>query len=193
MVVKLTIANRGNPKQKTGVKVKRSDKKDFVHNLKEDLNNSSSVIVAHYAGLSVKEIDDLRKAMRDNGAKFKVTKNRLTKLALVDTQYESITDLFNGPTAIAYSNDSIAPSRVAVDFEKKLKNFKIIGGSFEGERIDQNKINFLATLPSLDGIRGKLLGLISSPAQKIALVLQVPCSQLARLMTSRSEELGKSN
>ena len=173
--------------------MKRSDKKDFVQNLKEDLNNSSSVIVAHYAGLSVKEIDDLRKAMRDNGAKFKVTKNRLTKLALADTQYESITDLFSGPTAIAYSNDSIAPSRVAVDFEKKLKNFKIIGGSFEGEKIDQNKINFLATLPSLEGIRGILIGLISAPAQKIASILQEPGGQLARLLTARSEVVEKSN
>ena len=100
--------------------MKRSDKNNFVQNLKEDLNNSSSVIVAHYAGLSVKETDDLRKAMRDNGAKFKVTKNRLTKLALADTQYESITDLFNGPTAIAYSSDPVAPSKVAVDFEKKF-------------------------------------------------------------------------
>ena len=173
--------------------MKRSEKNDFVQSLKEDLNNSSSVIVAHYAGLSVNETDDLRKAMRNNGAKFKVTKNRLTKLALADTQYESITDLFSGPTAIAYSNDSIAPSRVAVDFEKKLKNFKIIGGSFEGEKIDQNKINFLATLPSLDGIRGTLIGLISAPAQKIASVLQEPGVQLARLMTLRNEELGKSN
>ncbi len=173
--------------------MKRSDKNNFVQNLKEDLKHSSSVIVAHYAGLSVKETDDLRKAMRDNGTKFKITKNRLTKLALADTQYESITDLFNGPTAIAYSDDSVAPSRVAVDFEKKLKNFKIIGGAFEGEKIDKNKINFLAKLPSLDGIRGNLIRLISAPAQKIALVLQEPCSQLARLITSRSDELGKSN
>ena len=97
------------------------------------------------------------------------------------------------PTAIAYSNDSVAPSRVAVDFEKKYKNFKIVGGSFEGEKIDQNKINFLATLPSLDGIRGKLIRLISAPAQKIASVLQEPGAQLARLVISRSEELGKSN
>jgi len=173
--------------------VKRSDKKDFVQNLKEDLNNSSSVIVTHYAGLSVKEIDDLRKAMRDNGVKFKVTKNRLTKLALADTQYESITDLFNGPTAIAYSNDSVAPSRVAVNFEKKLKNFKIIGGSFEGEEIDLTRINFLATLPSLDEIRGKLVGLILAPAQKIASILQEPGGQLARLLTARSEVVEKSN
>ena len=173
--------------------MKRSDKKDFVQNLKEDLNNSSSVIVAHYAGLSVKEIDELRKAMRDNGAKFKVTKNRLTKLALADTKYKSITDLFNGPTAIAYSSDPVAPSKVAVDFAKKFKNFKIIGGSFEGEKIDQTKINFLATLLSLDEIRGKLVGLLSAPAQKIASILQAPGGQLARLITSRSEELGKSN
>ena len=173
--------------------MKRSEKNNFVQNLKEDLDNSSSVIVAHYAGLSVKETDDLRKVMRDNGAKFKVTKNRLTKLALADTQYESITDLFNGPTAIAYSNDSVAPSRVAVEFEKKFKNFKIVGGSFEGEKIDKDKINFLATLPSLDGIRGQLIRLISAPAQKIVSIIQIPGSQLARLMISRSEELGNSN
>ena len=171
----------------------RSEKKDFVQKLKNELKESSSVIVSHYAGLSVIETEELRKEMRNNGAKFKVTKNRLTKLALANTQYESIIDLFNGPTAIAYSNDSVAPSRVAVDFEKKYKNFKIIGGSFEGEKIDQDKINFLATLPSLDGIRGKLIGLISASAQKIASVLQAPGGQLARLMTSRSEELGKSN
>ena len=173
--------------------MKRSDKNDFVQNLKEDLNNSSSVIVAHYAGLSVKDTDNLRKAMRDNGAKFKITKNRLTKLALVDTQYKSIIDLFSGPTAIAYSSDPVVPAKVAVNFEKKLKNFKIIGGSFEGKKIDQTKINYLATLLSLDDIRSKLIGLLSAPAQKIAFVLQVPAEQLARLMITRSEEIGRSN
>lgn len=180
-------------KPKTGVKVKRSEKNNFVQKLKEEFEKSSSVIVTHYSGLSVIETDKLRKAMRDNGAKFKVTKNRLTKLALAETQFESIADLFDGPTAIAYSNDPVAPAKVAVDFEKKFENFKIVGGSFEGEKIDINKINFLASLPSLDGIRGKLVGLISAPAQKIASILQVPGGQLARLMVSRSEELGKSN
>ena len=172
--------------------MKRSDKNNFVQNLKEDLNNSSSVIVAHYSGLSVKETDVLRKTMRDNGAKYKVTKNRLTKLALVDTQYESITDLFNGPTAIAYSNDSIAPSRVAVDFEKKFKNFKIIGGAFEGEKIDEEEIVFLASLPSLDEVRSKLVSLINSPAKKIASVLVAPAGQLARLVFSQSKEIENS-
>ena len=173
--------------------MKRSDKKDFVKKIKEEIKNSSSVIVAHYDGLSVLETDNLRKEMRDNGAKFKVTKNRLTKIALVDTPYESISDLFVGPTAIAYSSDPVAPAKVSVNFEKKLENFKIIGGGYDGEKIDKTKINFLATLPSLDQIRGILLGLINAPAQKIASVIQVPGGQLARLVNARSEQLEKSN
>jgi large subunit ribosomal protein L10 len=173
--------------------VKRSDKNDFVQKLKDEIKNSSSVIVAHYDGLSVSETDSLRKEMRDNGAKFKVTKNRLTKIALADTSYESIADLFVGPTAIAYSSDPVAPAKVSVNFEKKLENFKIIGGGYEGEKIDLNKINFLATLPSLDQIRGILLGLVNAPAQKIASVIQAPGGQLARLVNARSEQLEKSN
>jgi len=173
--------------------VKRSEKNDFVKNLKEELNNSTSLIVSHYAGLNVKEIDELRKAMRDNKTKFKVTKNRLAKLALVDTQYENIIDLFSGPTAVAYSADPVAPAKVSVEFEKKFQNFKILGGSFEGEKISQEKINFLGSLPSLDEIRGKLVGLLTAPAQKIVSVLQAPAGQITRLLESRSKELGKSN
>ena len=173
--------------------MKRSDKNNFVQKMKEDLKNSSSVIVSHYAGLSVKDTDNLRKEMRDNGAKFKVTKNRLTKIALADTPFESITDLFAGPTAIAYSDDPVAPAKVSVSFEKKFENFKIIGGSYEGEKIDISKINFLASLPSLDQIRGKLIGLLQAPAQKITSVVQAPGGQLARLVNARSKELESSN
>ena len=173
--------------------MKRSEKNDFVQNLKEELKNSSSVVVAHYAGLSVAETDSLRNEMRSNGAKFKVTKNRLTKIALTGTPYESIEDLFTGPTAISYSSDPVAPARVSVEFEKKFENFKILGGSYEGEKIDNVKINFLATLPSLDQIRAKLLGLLNAPAQKIASITQAPGGQLARLINARSEQLEKSN
>ena len=173
--------------------MKRSDKNDFVQKLKNELENSSSIIVAHYDGLSVLETDSLRKEMRENGAKFRVTKNRLTKIALVDTPYESITDLFEGPTAIAYSSDPVAPAKVSVNFEKKLENFKIIGGSYDGKKIDKTKINFLASLPSLDQIRGTLLGLLNAPAQKIASIAQAPGGQLARLVNARSEKLGKLN
>ena len=173
--------------------MKRSDKKNFVQKLKDELSGASSVIVSHYSGLSVLETDNLRKEMRNNGAKFRVTKNRLTKIALSNTPYESITDLFTGPTAIAYSNDPVAPAKVSVNFEKKLENFKIIGGSYEGEKIDLAKINFLASLPSLDQIRGKLLGLLNAPAQKIASVVQAPGGQLARLVNARSKQLENSN
>ena len=173
--------------------MKRSDKDNFVNKMKDELMNSSSIVVAHYSGLSVLETDDLRKEMRNNGAKFRVTKNRLTKIALAKTQYKDITDLFTGPTAIAYSSDPVAPARVAVNFGKKFKNFKIIGGAYEGEKIDKEKINFLATLPSLDELKGQIIGLIIAPAQKIALIVKEPGGQLARLMSSRSKQLEESN
>ena len=173
--------------------MKRSDKNNFVGNIKDELMNSSSIIVAHYSGLSVSETDELRKEMRNNGTKFKITKNRLTKLALSETQFKDIADLFTGPTAIAYSSDPVAPAKVAVNFEKKFKNFKIIGGGYNGEKIDKQKINFLATLPSLDELKGQIIGLIMAPAQKIASIVKEPGGQLARLMSLRSKQLGDSN
>ena len=165
----------------------RSEKKEFVLKLKDEIDSSSSVIVAHYSGLTVEESEQLRAEMRSNGAKFKVTKNRLTKLALEQTQFKDIADLFTGPTAIAFSDDPVAPAKVAVSFEKKLEKFKIIGGGYDGKKIDLEKINFLATLPSIDELRGKIIGLISAPAQNIALIVKEPASQMARLVSAKSE------
>ncbi len=173
--------------------MKRSEKKDFVSSLKEEISNSSSVIVAHYSGLTVDQSESLRKEMRANGAKFKVTKNRLTKLAISDTKFKNISDLFSGPTALAYSADPVSPAKVAVSFEKKFENFKIIGGSYNGEKIDKEKINFLAKLPSLDELRSKLIGLISAPAQKIASISIEPGSQIARLISAKSSNSQESN
>jgi len=167
--------------------VKRSEKKEFVQKLKEEIDTSSSVIVTHYSGLTVDESDQLRSEMRNNGAKFKVTKNRLTKLALKQTQFKDLADLFTGPTAIAYSDDPVAPAKVAASFEKKLEKFKIIGGGYDGEMIDIEKINFLATLPSMDELKGKIVGLISAPAQKIASIVKEPAGQMARLVSTKSE------
>ena len=171
----------------------RSEKNDFVAKISDEFNSSSTIIVTNYSGLNVKEIEELRNAMRDNGAKFKVTKNSLTKLALANTKIKTIADLFNGPTAVAYSSDPVAPAKVAVQYVKKFKNFKIIGGAFEGEKIDDEKINFLASLLSLDEIRSKIIGLVTSPAQKIATVLQAPAVQLARLVSMQSNKLGNSD
>ena len=173
--------------------MKRSEKKELVKKLKDEFENSSSVIVTNYSGLTVEESDQLRHGMRSNGAKFKVTKNRLTKLALEQTQFKNIADLFEGPTAIAYSDDPVAPAKVAVSFDKKFDNFKIIGGGYDGEKIDLEKINFLASLPSLDELRGKILGLISAPAQKIASIVKEPAGQIARLVSAQSENINKSN
>jgi len=175
------------------VKVKRSEKKEFVQKLKDEIDTSSSVIVAHYSGLTVEESEQLRSEMRQNGAKFKVTKNRLTKLALEQTQFKDIADLFSGPTAIAYSDDPVAPAKVAVSFEKKLENFKIIGGGYDGSKMDLAKINFLASLPSMDELRGKIVGLVSAPAQKIALIMKEPAGQISRLVSSQGNSEEKSN
>ena len=166
--------------------MKRSEKKEFVEKLKDEIESSSSVIVTHYSGLTVEESEQLRNEMRSNGAKFKVTKNRLTKLALEQTQFKGIADLFTGPTAIAYSEDPVAPAKVAVSFEKKLEKFKIIGGGYDGEEISLDKINFLATLPSMDELRGKIVGLISAPAQKIATIMNEPAGRIARLVNAQS-------
>ena len=171
----------------------RSEKNDFVTKARDEFSKSSTIIVTHYSGLNVKEIEELRKSMRENGAKFKVTKNSLTKLALANTQIESISDLFSGPTAVAYSSDPVAPAKVAVEYVKKFNNFKIIGGAFEGKKIDEEKIKFLASLLSLDEIRSKIIGLVTSPAQKIATVLQAPAVQLARLVSMQSNKLGNSD
>ena len=121
----------------------RSEKNDFVQKLKDELSSSSSIVVSHYAGLSVLEIDSLRKEMRDNGAKFKVTKNRLTKIALTNTPFESIADLFSGPTAIAYSKDPVAPAKVSVSFEKKLENLKAFYSSISKSKPDAVKGSFI--------------------------------------------------
>ena len=173
--------------------MKRSDKKEFVQKLKDEIDTSSSVIVTHYSGLTVQESDQLRSEMRNNGAKFKVTKNRLAKLALEQTRFKVIADLFTGPTAIAYSDDPVSPAKVAVSFEKKLEKFKIIGGGYDGEKIDLEKINFLATLPSMDELRGKIVRLISAPAQKIASIVKEPAVQMARLVSAQSKSLEESN
>ncbi len=173
--------------------MKRSEKKNFVEELKNEIKNASSVIVAQYSGLTVNESEALRKEMRANGAKFKVTKNRLTKLAISDTQFKDISELFSGPTAVAYSTDLVAPAKVAVSFEKKYEKFNIIGGGYNGEKIERDKIDFLATLPSLDELRGKLIGLISAPAQKLASIAAEPGAKIARLIGSKSSNSEESN
>jgi large subunit ribosomal protein L10 len=140
------------------------------------------MVVTHYSGLSVADMTDLRGQMREAGASFKVTKNRLTRLALKGTKFESITDLFLGPTAVAYSADPVAAAKVVVDYGKRNEKLVVLGGALDDRILDVNGIKALASLPSLDALRAKLLGMLNTPATRIAGVLQAPAGQLARVV-----------
>ena len=163
-------------------------KKELVSNLKASLNNSNLLVVTHYSGLNVKEIEDLRSKMREADVNFKVTKNRLTKLALPGTSFENISELFSGPTAIAYSKDPILAAKIAVNFSKKNNKLKIIGGSFEGKLLSDEQVKFLASLPSLDEIRGKIINLLNASSTKIAIILKTPANQLAQVIKAKSTQ-----
>jgi len=165
--------------------VDRAQKRQVVSELNEVFSNASAVVVTHYSGLNVAEITDLRRRMREAGASFKVTKNRLTKLALDGTPYGEIADLFTGPTAIAYSADPVAPAKVAVEFAKSNENLIVLGGAMGETQLDTDGVKALAALPSLDELRGKIVGLLQAPATKVAGVMQAPAGQLARVLAAQ--------
>lgn len=166
----------------------RTQKKEWIGSLHGKFGDAGLVVVTHYKGLTVAEMTNLRTKMRAAGASFKVTKNRLTKLALQGTAYEDLSDLFVGPTAIAYSADPVAAAKVAADFAKTNDKLKILGGSLGGSRLDVEGVKALATLPSLDELRAKLLGMISTPATRIAGVLQAPGGQVARVLAAYAKK-----
>ncbi len=166
----------------------RARKEELVGELNGAFADAALVVVTHQSGLTVAESTDLRRRMREAGASFKVTKNRLVKLALVGTPYEGIADLFEGPTAIAYSADPVVAARVAVDFSKENEKLIVIGGAMAEDRLDEAGVKALATLPSLDELRGKLVGLLNSPATKVAGVLQAPAGQLARVLSAHADQ-----
>lgn len=166
----------------------RTQKEELVATLNKTFDEAEMVVVTHYSGLTVAEISDLRDRMRESGAKFKVTKNRLTRLALKDTKFEGISDLFTGPTAIAYSDDPVAAAKVSVEFSKKNEKLIVLGGALGTETLDADGVKALATLPSLDELRGKIVGLLQAPASKIAQVLQAPGGQVARVISAYSEQ-----
>jgi len=168
--------------------VDRTQKEDLVASLRETFDGTSMVVVTHYSGLTVAEMGDLRGRMREAGAAFKVTKNRLTRLALVGTKFEGLSDIFTGPTAIAYSDDPVAAAKVAVKYSKENDKLVVIGGALGEENLTPDTIKALATLPSLDELRGKIVGLLNAPATRIAGVLQAPAGQVARVIGAYGEK-----
>lgn len=147
----------------------------------ELFSGAASVVVVHYDGLSVAEMTDLRGRLREAGASFKVTKNRLTKLALKGTEYEGMTDLFQGPTGIGFGADAISAPKAIQAFAKDNEKLRVLGGGMGTTVLDADGVKALASLPSLDELRGKLVGLLQAPAQKLASVTQAPAGQLARV------------
>lgn len=162
----------------------KAQKQAWIDETGKQMQEASIVLVAHYKGLSVAEMTDLRANVRKAGAGFKVTKNLLAKRAAVGTSYEKVVDLFKGPTAIAYANDPVAAAKALSEFAKKNDKLVLVGGAFGETVLDKAGIQQLATLPSLDELRGKIIGLLQAPATKVAGVLAAPAGQLARVFNA---------
>lgn len=165
----------------------RLQKQELVASMGEIFASAGTVVVVHYDGLDVASMTDLRNKMREAGAELKVVKNRLTRLALKDTEFEGIADLFSGPAAIGFSEDVVAPAKVLVDFAKDNEALRVLGGGMGATVLDEAGVKALASMPSLDELRGKLVGVLQAPAQKLAAVTQAPAGQLARVFSAYGE------
>ena len=153
-----------------------------------NFENNEAVLVTHYQGLTVKQLDELRKQMRKQGIQFKITKNRITKLALEKTKCKDLVNLFTGPTAVALSKDAISAAKILTKFSKENNNLKILGGIMGKEILDVAAVANVATLPTLDEARAKIIGILSSPAQKIVSILLAPASKIAILALEKSKK-----
>ncbi|MEZ5689980.1 MAG: 50S ribosomal protein L10 [Caenibius sp.] len=159
----------------------RSQKADTVASLNATFNEVGVVVVTRNLGMSVAQSTNLRAKMREAGASYKVSKNRLAKLAIKDTQYEGLEEFLSGPTALATSLDPVAAAKAAVDFAKTNDKLEIVGGSMGGQVLDEAGVKALASMPSLDELRGKLVGLVNAPATKVAQLANAPAAKLARV------------
>ena len=167
----------------------RNEKAELIETLQSTLSEATAVVVTHQTGLTVAESSDLRGRMREAGAGFKVTKNRLTKIALQGTKYEDITDLFTGPTAMGTSADPVSAAKTLVAFAKENDKLPIVGCALDGKVLDKAGVEALAKLPSLDELRASLVGLLNAPATKVARVAQAPAAKLARVIQARADQL----
>jgi large subunit ribosomal protein L10 len=171
--------------------VDRTQKQQIAAALHRDLADTVCVVVTHQTGLSVDEVTQLRRQMRNAGARYRVTKNRLARRALEGTPFQNLAPLFTGPTAIAFSRDPVAAAKAAVEYANRNNKLTVIGGGLSGQALDAAAVKALAILPSLDELRSKILGLFNAPATKLATLLQTPAGQLARVLAAHSEQSGE--
>lgn len=162
----------------------RSQKADAVAQLSDVFKESGVVVVTRNLGLTVDQSTALRTKMREAGASYKVAKNRLAKLALKDTDYEGIDEYLTGPTALGYSEDPVAAAKAVVEFAKTNDKLEIVGGSMGAQKLDEAGVRSLASMPSLDELRGTIVGLVNAPATKIARVVNEPAAKLARVFSA---------
>jgi len=166
----------------------KEKKKVYIEEMKNFFNKTNSVLVTHYQGLSVKQIDELRSEMRKHGILFKITKNKITKLALEGTKYKKLEDLFTGPTAVAFSEDAITSAKILTKFAKVNSHLKIIGGIMEDKTLSKEEVANIATLPTLVEARSKIAAILKIPAQKIMSILLAPGSKIAILALAKSKK-----
>ena len=166
----------------------KEKKKSYIKEMTAQFEKSEAVLVTHYQGLSVKQLDNLRKQMREHGIQFKITKNRITKIALEKSRCKDLSNLFTGPTAVALSEDAISSAKILTKFSKENENLKILGGIMGKEILDVAAVANVATLPTLDEARVKIIGILRLPAQKIVSILLAPASKIAILALEKSKK-----
>ena len=164
----------------------REQKSNYVSSLKESLNNNEAMMIYHYQGLNVNQLDDLRNQMREAGALLQVTKNRITKIALKDTQHEEAISLFSGQTGVALSKDPITLAKTLVNFQKKNDMLKIVGGVMDSKVLAPEDVAKIATLPTLDEARAKIAAILQTPAQQLISILLAPGAKIANLAHAKS-------
>ena len=164
----------------------RNQKSDLVKTLRGTFEHSTSVVVVHCMGLTVAESTDLRNKMRNDNCFFKVTKNKITRLALKDTKYQHLQEMFSGPTAIGSSDDPVMAAKVLVNFAKENEKLVIIGGGLEEKSLSKDDVVALAQLPNLNDLRGKIVGLLQAPASKLARLTKEPATKVLRTISQKS-------
>ena len=164
-------------------------KKTYIEEMKNFFTKNESIFITHYQGMTVKQIEEMKSEMRKHGILFKITKNRITKLALEGTKFKKLENLFTGPTAVAFSDDAITSAKILTKFAKKNANLKIVGGIMEKEPLSVEEVAKIATLPTLNEARSQIVSILKAPAQKIMSILLAPGSKIAILALAKSKKV----
>ena len=165
----------------------KEQKKNYISEMANQFEKSKAVMVTHYQGLTMTQLDELRSEMRDHGIIFKITKNRITKLALEKTKCKDLSKLFNGPTAVAFGEDAIMSARILSKFAKDNDNLKLIGGMMENEVLDQAGVMYVSNLPTLDEARANIVGILNASASKLVSILLARSEKMSSLPSEISE------